>query len=163
MKKKTKSVLRRYNIEDALKGKESFVKSDEEDVKQKKLGLFDFVNDIRKTKSGELLNDESNLTAWNSYMTLQALSMKEEDIPLLNFFNKYTSSMTKKQMYQSLTFWVPKDSRFYKWISKETAEKDEVSPYVSKYFSCSLKEAKEYVNIMGIEWAESIKEKFGKE
>lgn len=160
MKKKLK--LKQYDVEDALKGKESFVENDdEEEIKLKKLGLFDFVNDIRKTKSGTLLDKEENISAWNSYMIIQALSMKLDDVEILNYFNKFTSTMSKKAMYESLLYWIAKDPKFYKWIGKESTPIDnETVESVSKYFECSTREAKDYIDVMGDEWAENIKNKY---
>lgn len=159
-----KSELKQTDIVSAFRGKdEVFDELDDEEVytKKKAVGLFDFVNDIRKSKSGELLDAEENLSSWNSYMILQALSMKEDDILFCNFFNKYQSSMTKKQMYLALNYIIPRDNKFYTWIKNKKDPSHDLISFVSTYFECSSTESLEYINIMGDEWAENIKNKFG--
>jgi len=162
-KKQKKSKYKQQDIISAFRNKDAIFDLDEEDQEtpKKSLGLFDFINDLRKDKTCKLLDSEENISSWNSYMILQTLSMKEADVPIVNFFNKYQGTMTKKQLYTALTYLIPEDKRFYKWIKGPNEEKNELTTYVSKYFECPQKEALDYINIMGQEWAESIKEKFG--
>lgn len=164
-KRKTKkSDYHQQDIVAAFRGKDAIFDNEEDDkvdTPKKALGLFDFINDLRKTKSGTLLDAEENVSSWNSFMILQALSMKEADVPIANFFNKYQGSMTKKQLYIALTYLVPSDKRFYKWVKGPNEDKSELSSYVAKYFECPQVEALEYISIMGEDWAEEIKSKFG--
>jgi succinate dehydrogenase flavin-adding protein (antitoxin of CptAB toxin-antitoxin module) len=166
-RKKTtkKSDFKQTDIVSAFRGKEVVFDLDEQDDKvetpKKSLSLFDFVDDIRKHKTGTLLDSEENQSSWNSYMILQTLSMKEADVPIANFFNKYQGTMTKKQLYTALIYLVPTDKRFYKWIKNKSEVKHELSSFVAEYFECSQTQAIEYIHVMGEEWAESIKDKFG--
>lgn len=158
------SDFKQLDIISALRGKDVFVKEDEQEEKKeesKKLTFFDFINDIRKYKNGDMLDDEQNQTAFNSYMVIRGLSAKYEDAWLCNYFNKYSGVLTKKQLYLSLMYTIPKDFGFYKWIKNTSEDNSEEIKLIAKYFKCSEKEALEYVKIMGEEWAQKIKEKFG--
>lgn len=160
-RKKKENKFKQLDIISAINGKEKFFEEEKEETKSKSIGLFDFINDIRKTKKCDLLDEEENISKWNNYMILYTLSMKEKDVPLLNYFNKYIGSMSKKQMYISMTHLIPKDYKFYKFIKNSKSIKDECIKYVSKYYEISYKEAYEYIDILGEEWSNSIKDKFG--
>lgn len=157
---KKKFVYKQLNIEKALKGKEEIFEDSPKDSfdELKKLSLFDFVNDIRKYKKGSLLEDESNLVVFNSFMILKALSAKENDVIICNYLNKYINILSKEQMYKALLLLIDKDYDFYKMSSK--TEKDDDLQYISKYFDCSYKEAIEYKNMFGKEWTDKIKNKY---
>lgn len=157
---KKKSVYKQLNVEKALKGKEEIFEEKQEDNDDlKKLSLFDFVNDIRKYKKGNLLEDESNQTLFNSFMILKTLSMKEDDIMICNFLNKYTNILSKEQMYKAMLNLIDKDFDFYKFITNKEAM-DEDLQYISNYYDCSQKEAKEYKKMFGQEWATIITNKY---
>jgi len=157
---KKKYNYKQLNIEKALKNKDEYYLDDTivEKKDNKSLTIFDFINDIRKYKTGKLLEDESNNSVFNSFMILKFLSMKEDDVPICNYLNKYCNILTKEQMYFALINLIEKDNRFYKYINKKSEIDD--SEYVIKYFSCSKKEAISYVELMGSEWTEKIKNKY---
>lgn len=157
---KNKFVYKQLNIEKALRGKEEiFEETEDEIVELKKLNVFDFVNDIRKFKHGDLLDDESNVAIFNAFMILKALSMKEEDVIICNYLNKYSNILSKQQLYKALLFLIQKDPSFYRFINnRETVDEDVL--YISKYFDCSNKEAKEYKVLFGQEWASKITNKY---
>lgn len=166
-KAKKKSEYKQLDIFAASKGKDEvyFSKEDEimeEEITQKKaVGLFEFIDDIRKHKKGTMLDEEKNVSSWNTFMILQALSMKEDDVLFCNFLNQFQGTMSKQQMYQALVQLIPKDNTFHKWIKSNGQEKSDYAEYVSKYFLCSEKEAIEYIQLQGEDWAKSIKSKFG--
>lgn len=152
---KTKFVYKQLDIEKAIRGKEEFLEDPKETIEVfKKKTVFDFVNDIRKFKKGDMLDDEQNHSIFNSYMILKILSMKENDIVICNFFNKYCSILTKEQLYFGLLHLIEKDNNFYKYINSKL---DEVSEQciesIAKYLKCSKREAKQYINCMGQDWA----------
>lgn len=156
--------MKQLDILAAAKGKDEFIELEEEIKEQKsKITIFDFVNDIRKTKKMDMLDKEENLPIWNSYMILQALSMKEGDVFLCNLLNKYSGILSKQQMYQALTYLIPRDHNFHRWIKKTNVVPNENSESVSRYFECSLSEAEEYIKVMGLDWSEQIKNQFGGE
>lgn len=162
-KKYKSSDLGQLDIHAALKDKELIVESkvDNKEEKTKSLSIFDFINDIRKFKKGNLLNDEKNLSSWNTYMILRGLSMKEEDIPICDTINQYVNNMDKKEAYITMLNLIPKDYNFHPWIKNKKEDLREEIKMVSRYFECSEHESLEYINIMGETWVEKIKYKFG--
>lgn len=148
----------------ALYGKEVPIEEKQEEVatEKKAVNLFDFVKDIRQYKNGNMLDEEQNLSSFDTYMILRALGMKESDIPFCKMASEFSSVLDKKQMYNLLLELIDKDPRgFYRFIPNEKEQKHELIGHVVSYFKCSEKEAFEYITIMGDEWAEKIKEKFG--
>jgi hypothetical protein len=124
--------------------------------------LFTILNDIKVTKRGTLLDDEDNsyTSTFNTYMVLRFLSMNEGLCPLINSINHIQDSLDKKEMYKLLVNYIPKTNTYDQFVkthsSKEVYEED-----VAEYYQCSIKEAREYINIMGIDWAEKIHKSYG--
>jgi hypothetical protein len=162
-KKTNPKDLKQLDIIAASRGRDVFVedKSIESEAKQKKLNLFDFVNDIRRFKYGNMLQPEGNERLFDSFMILRALSMKEDDVLLCNEVNMYTSTLTKEQFYKLLISVIPKDFSFHPWINNKKEDNKPQIQFIAKYFECSEQEALDYLNIMGTEWADRIKDKFG--
>jgi hypothetical protein len=164
MARKSKlDTLKQLDIIAAMKGNEVFVEEEKEEIltESKSLSPFDFINDIRKFKTGTLLDKEQNLSSFESFMIIKGLSMKLSDVPVLNFANKYSSVLDKKQMYMLLSCIIEKDSTFYRWIKTENGELNDYTDYVAKYFECSKNEAHDYIKILGDEFGKEIKNKFG--
>jgi hypothetical protein len=159
---KKQFIYKQLNIEKALKGKEEVFETPdklEDFFGFKKLSLFDFVNDIRKYKKGNLLEDESNINLFNSFMILKTLSMKEDDVFICNYINKYSSILTKEQVYKALLYLIEKDNSFYKFITNKEKEDVDIKN-ISNYYDCSEKEAKQYKELFGQKWATNITNKY---
>lgn len=158
-----KKVYKQLDIAKAIKNIDLYIEPEniENDISDK-INIFSFVNDIRKNKNGDLLEDESNESIFNSYMILQFLSMKESDVGICNLFNKYLNILSKKQLYFALICFIERDSNFYKFISK-SPDNNEYYEYIIKFFNCSLKEAKLYYDMFGETWALRIKNKYVEE
>jgi hypothetical protein len=148
-KKSNESDYKQVDVKAAFYGKEDFFIEKEELVveEEQKLTPFDFVNDIRKTKKGNMLDKEENIPKF--------------DILVANYFNKFIGSMTRKQLYLSLIHVIDQTNSHFAWIKGSKIEDSELEQYVCTYFECSISDAKEYISIMGAEWAEKIREKFG--
>lgn len=158
--KKSISEYKQTDIVSAFKDKDLILSIPEDcEVNIVKITPFDFINDIRRNKKGNLLTEDTQ-TSWNSYMILQGLSMKPDDIPICNHFAKYIGSMSKKQMYISLIHWIPQDNNRYNWIKNNKTVNEEYVKFVSDYFQCPLRDSKDYVEIMGEKWAEDIMNKY---
>jgi hypothetical protein len=63
-------------------------------------------------------------------------------------------------MYKLLIELVPETNSFDGFIRPKT-DKEEYEEEIAQYYECSIKEAREYVKIMGLEWAEQIHRSFG--
>lgn len=128
--------------------------------KKQKSNLFNILDDIRIYKTGTLLEDDGNLKDFNNYKVLKFLSMDRGCIQDCNTLNQYQGILEKKQMYDLLLEVIPKNSNFIKFIGpkKETIKYIE---FIEAYFECSRKEAIEYINLKGEDWASEIMKEFG--
>jgi hypothetical protein len=156
--------LHQLDVISAIRNEDIFISDEpiEEETKTSSdVNPFTFVNDIRKFKKGDLLDDEQNHPVFTNFFILKCLSMKLDDVFILNYFNEFAGVMTKEQLYIALIHFIPKDIAYYKYIKNVTEEKGEDIDFISRYYECSNKEAQEYLEIMGDEWAKQIKEKFG--
>lgn len=164
MTKKKNSNYKQTDILSALNNKDEFVldETDEVEEKEKTLTPFDFINDIKIYKKGDLLNKESNTKYFNKYMIIKGLAMDNDVVQLVNIANQYCTVLSEKQMYDLLLNIIPqtKFSRF-KWIKSKDDIYKGYYQYICKYFECSEKEAFEYISIMGEEWANLIKDSYG--
>jgi hypothetical protein len=163
-KKTTKQKLEQLDIVAAMHGKDVIVEKKTEEVltEKKTISIFDFIKDIRIFKQGNLLDEEQNLSSFVPYMIFRGLSMKESELEFCNFLAKYMQVLDKKELYQLLIACIEKDPRgFYKWIKSDKENNYDSIKYISNFFKCSEKEAQEHLELMGAEWAEKVKEKFG--
>lgn len=162
-RKRKKIEYVQYDIVAALKGKDKIFEEDtcEKDVQfSKALNIFDYINDIMIYKVGNLLDTEEGEKGFNVFLVLKFLSMEHSFVQMLNYLNKYSQHMTKKQVYLALLDIIPKTNMRLSFIKKNEVDIQDIN-YLSSYFQCSNKEAIEYVNIMGLEWFNSFKLKLG--
>lgn len=132
--------------------------------KQKKDGspFYKIIEDIRFKKQGDLLNDDENLKAFTNFMALRFLSMDRDNIDIINGLNQFQGVMDKKSMYDILIDVIPPKSGYIRYISNKKASEDsEYVTAVCDYYQCSPKEASEYIDIKGEEWAKEILMQFG--
>ncbi len=134
-------------------------------VKQKKEFknnyLFDIINDIKWHKKGNLLDNEEYEAVFNNFIVMRMLAQNAEICEMVNLVNEYQQILTKKQLYKLLIDLVPKIKSFEGFTKSNTLEDDENIKYVSMFYECSLKEAREYIVVLGKEWAKEIRNRFG--
>jgi len=166
-KRKTKFAdLKQMDILSAMRGSDVAVEEKAEETEEKKTAFlpWDFANDIRKTKTGNLLDTEEGEKAFNAYIVFLFLAAKTNDAYVINYFNGLSSALSKKQIYKGLIELIPKDTKgFYKYNATIKEKLKENIEFVSKYFECSEKESMEFIDILGEDWAVNVKAKFGDE
>jgi hypothetical protein len=123
--------------------------------------LFDIINDIKLHKKGDLLDSEEYENAFNNFMVMRFLAQNDDICEIVNMINEYQAVLSKKQLYKLLLLIVPRTKSFDGFTKGMNREDDENIKYVSLYFECSLKEAREYITILGSEWAQGIRNRFG--
>ncbi len=130
--------------------------------KKKSTALFDVISDIKLHKTGTLLDVEGSEheSAYNNFIAMRFLSMNEGLCPLVNSVNHLQDVFDKKDMYKLLIELIPETNSFDGFIRANTTRAD-YEEEIAQYYECSLKEAREYVDIMGLEWAEQIHKSFG--
>ena len=123
--------------------------------------LFDILNDIKWNKTGTLLDTEEYEKAFNSFIVMRMLAQNAEACDWVNMINEYQQTLSKKQLYKLLIEIIPKAKTYDGFIKSMSLQDDDNIKYVSMYYECSLKESREYVQIMGTEWSQLIRNRFG--
>lgn len=123
--------------------------------------LFDIINDIKWHKTGTLLDNEDYEKAFNSFIVMRMLAQNADACGWVNMINEYQQVLSKKELYKFLIAIIPKAKTYDGFTKSESIEDDETVKYVAMYHECSLKEAREYITVMGKEWAIEIKNRFG--
>ena len=130
--------------------------------KPKSTALFDVIKDIKYYKKGDMLDVEGSEAeaAYNNFIAMRFLSMNEGLCPVVNTVNHLQDVFDKKEMYKLLIELIPETNSFDGFIKAKT-DKEQYEEEIAQYYECSIKEAREYVKIMGLEWAEQIHKSFG--
>lgn len=130
--------------------------------KPKSTALFDVLKDIKYYKKGNLLDVEGSEyeAAYNNFIALRFLSMNNDLCELVNLVNHFQDSFDKKEMYKLLIELIPETNSF-DGFTKARTDKEQYEEDVAEYYQCSKKEAREYINIMGQEWAHEVHKSFG--
>jgi hypothetical protein len=123
--------------------------------------LFDILIDIKLHKKGDLLDLPEYERAFDKFIVMRFLSMNDDICEVINYVNDIQDILTKKQLYKLLIEIVPVTRSYDAYIKSESEEISEDIHKVAEFYECSLKEAKDYVRLMGNEWLTSLKSKFG--
>ena len=130
--------------------------------KQKKDGspFYKVIEDIRFKKNGDLLDEDDNLKAFNNFMALRFLSMDRDNIGLVNMLNQFQGVIEKKPMYELLVDIIPPKQGYIKYVSNKKKD-NEYIPFICNHYECSPKEAAEYLDLKGEDWAKEIVKAYG--
>jgi len=122
-------------------------KVEEVEVKDK-ISLFTYLDDICYRKTGKVpLNGDYEMKKFDSFMILRFLSLESNYLPLINIFNQFQDVLTKKELYLSLIKIIPKSKKFLKYPKLEKLiYKEELLQLLGKYFECSKRDIKEYLD-----------------
>jgi hypothetical protein len=127
--------------------------------------IWGWLDEITVKKSPPENFSQSSWDNWNSYMICRYLSMHIDYIDIANYVQKM-NPQNKQQIYSIYREMIPKKKLWLKYIKNENKKNyQEVSEYVAKYFSCSLGEADNYIdilkttNVRGILWEMGVNEK----
>ena len=82
----------------------------------KRKGLFDHINQIKKTQNPKYWDNlsEEDKKTWSNYMIHRFLSMNMNLVDIVNELQKY--NLKPKDLYKLYTNILPKDNRFYKYV-----------------------------------------------
>lgn len=159
MPKSKKSSPEHLDIDAAMDGKE--VVHEQEETKkvktaEKSLSPFDFVKDIRQNKTGSLMDREQDEKSWSGFMVLRALSMKDDDVDVVNLINQYQNLIPPKAIYYVLCNLIESDKSFHPYIKTSGESFHAFVEDVARYYEISKKQAQVFIDVMGDEWAREI-------
>jgi len=125
-----------------------------------KTHFFEFLNQISHKKNPEFFDDETKKD-WSTYMVLRYLSMDEMLLPMVNLVQQYAGILDNREMYDLLLEVIPRKKRFFKYVKGINIGDEDSLIFVARAYSCSIKEARDYVSVMGSRWAGDIQKDFG--
>lgn len=123
--------------------------------------LFDILKDIKLYKKGNLLDSHEYEKAFDKFMVMRFLSMNDDICEIINYVNDIQDVLSKKQLYKLLIDIVPITKTYDPYIKSDKDEIEDGVKQVAEYYECSIKDACEYVDVMGVDWLASLKSKFG--
>ena len=101
---------------------------------------------------------------FSPYMVNRYLSMGDDFLPFVNYFQKYTTEvMPAKSVYQFYCNLLPKKKTYLKYLTGNKYKIDDaVYECLVKYFEVSKKQALEYYRLMNKKDLKLLLKKFGK-
>ena len=128
--------------------------------------IFDWINQINYEKKSWDSFSEAEQKTFNTFIINRWLSMDEELIQIVNYFQKYSIGLLEpRDTYMWYRDIIPKKKRFNKYIKGKKAMKydSELITTICKYYETSKNECIEYIEMMNKKQLTSILELHGKE
>ena len=128
--------------------------------------IFDWINQINYEKKSWDSFSEAEQKTFNTFIINRWLSMDENLIQIVNYFQKYSIGLLEpRDTYMWYRDIIPKKKRFNKYIKGKKAMKydSELITTICKYYETSKNECIEYIEMMDKKQLTSILELHGKE
>ena len=128
--------------------------------------IVEWVNQILMYKTPWENFDESDHKTFSPFIVNRWLSMDNDFIEIVNFFQKYSIGLLEpRDTYKWYCDVLPKGKRFNRYIKGKKQKKydKELVEIVCKYFEISKKECIEYIELMDKEQLKSLLGLYGKE
>ena len=126
--------------------------------------IFEWINQILTHKKPWDSFVETDQKAFSSFIINRWLSMDEDFVEIINFFQKYAiGQLESKEVYKWYCDVLPKGKRYNKYIKGKKAKKydPELIDIMCEYFQCSKAETKENLSYISKEEINQILEKYG--
>ena len=110
--------------------------------------IFDWLKHINQYKTPPDKFSDKDWEVFNSYMIHRFLSMNKEFLEIVNFVQAYPPQ-EKKAIYNIYREFIPKNNKWNKYIKSSIKQpNNDLVKIITNYYTCSQKEAKEYLNIL---------------
>ena len=110
--------------------------------------IFDWLKEINNKKSPVNSFSEKDWEVFNSYIIHRFLSMNRDFLEIVNFVQSYPPQ-EKKAIYNIYREFIPKNNKWNKYIKSSIKQpNNDLVKIITNYYTCSQKEAKEYLNIL---------------
>tara|TARA_B100001094_G_scaffold212205_1_gene206162 strand:+ start:3346 stop:3765 length:420 start_codon:yes stop_codon:yes gene_type:complete len=128
------------------------------------MNLFKWIDELFVGKRDWNTFSDADKKKFSPFMVNRYLSMQEDFLPFVNYFQKYTIEvMPHKSVYQFYCNLLPKKKTYLKYLSgKKEKTNDMVVPFIMEYFEVSKLQASEYYKLMSKEDLILLVKKFGK-
>lgn len=123
--------------------------------------FFDWLEEITYRKSPTNSFTDEEWILFNPYLIHRYVSQNPDYIELVNEIQQFPHE-NKKQIYSAYRDILPKQKQWLKYIGGKKEKNDNSNlEHLAKYFECSLKEASEYVDLLGEEGVQYYIQKMG--
>ena len=110
--------------------------------------IFDWLKAINNTKPPVDSFTDKDWEVWNSYMIHRFLSMNPDYLEIVNYVQDFPPQ-EKRMIYSIYREFIPKNNKWSKYVkSKVKQPNKDLTTHIKEHFQCSLKESKEYINIL---------------
>jgi len=110
--------------------------------------IFDWLKAINNTKPPVDSFTDKDWEVWNSYMIHRFLSMNPDYLEIVNYVQDFPPQ-EKRMIYNIYREFIPKNNKWSKYVkSKVKQPNKDLTVHIKEHFQCSLKESKEYINIL---------------
>ena len=126
--------------------------------------IFEWINQILVHKKPWDSFNETDQKTFSPFIINRWLSMDEEFIEVVNYFQKYAiGTLEPREVYKWYSDFLPKGKRFNKYIKgkKDMKYDPELVNIICKYFECSKLQTKEFIQIISKEELKQILEMYG--
>ena len=123
--------------------------------------IFGWLDEITVQKSPSESFSNKSWDNWNSYMVHRFLSMNKYYIDIVNYVQKM-NPQSKKEIYTIYKEMIPKKKLWLKYLKKESkTNTKKISEYIGEYMEVGLREANDYISILGKEGIKNILHSMG--
>ena len=126
--------------------------------------IFEWINQILIHKKPWDSFDELDQKAFSPFIINRWLSMDEDFIEVVNYFQKYAvGTLEPREVYKWYSDFLPKGKRFNKYIKSKNKKKYDpiLVDIVCKHFECSKQQMGEYLELIHKEELKEILEMYG--
>ena len=126
--------------------------------------IFEWINQILVHKKSWDSFNETDQKTFSPFIINRWLSMDEEFIEVVNYFQKYAiGTLEPREVYKWYCDVLPKGKRFNKYIKGKGDKKfdKELVEIISKHFECSKLQTKQYLELIDKEELKNILEMYG--
>ena len=125
--------------------------------------LWDWLDEITVKKTPASQFSSEDWDSWNSYMVHRFMSMSEKNIEIANIAQKMQPT-DKIGIYNFYCNIIPRKKVWNKYIKSNIKPKNkELLKLLSIYFECGVREANQYIDVIGKNEVKSILKSIGKE
>ena len=126
--------------------------------------IIDWINQVLVHKKNWNSFSQSDQKSFNAFIINRWLSMDEEFIEIVNYFQKYSiGTLDSREVYKWYCDVLPKGKRFNKYIKGKHKKKynSDLVDILIQYFECSKLQVYEYIELLNKEELKNILEIYG--
>ena len=126
--------------------------------------IFEWINQILTHKKPWDSFNETDQKTFSPFIINRWLSMDEEFIEVVNYFQKYAiGTLEPREVYRWYSDFLPKGKRFNKYIKSKNKKKYDpvLIDVMCKHFACSKQQVGEYLELIQKEELREILQMYG--